>query len=211
MRQANARKITVSGVLGVVLCVVFIPVILVNLVLIIGSYLHPDELPGVFGVKPAVVLSGSMDPAIQVGDLIFVESCDPAALQEGDVVCYLSSGKAITHRIVGVTSGEDGQPRLVTKGDANNAEDRLAVSFGQVQGAWKGARVPGLGNAILFMQTPMGMILFIVCPLAVFFAWDLWRRRRLDKAEAARAAQMEAELAALRQERARDGRAAGEP
>lgn len=211
MRQANARKITVSGVLGVVLCVVFIPVILVNLVLIIGSYLNPDELPGVFGVKPAVVLSGSMDPAIQVGDLIFVESCDPSSLQEGDVVCYLSSGKAITHRIVGVTSGEDGQPRLVTKGDANNAEDRLAVSFDQVQGAWNGARVPGLGNAILFMQTPLGMILFIVCPLAVFFAWDLWRRRRLDKAEAARAAQMEAELAALRQERAANGRAAGEP
>lgn len=69
-----------------------------------------------------------------------------------------------------------------------------------MQGQWSGARVPGLGNAILFMQTPAGMILFIVCPLALFFAWDVWRRRRMDKAEAARSAQLEAELAALRRE-----------
>lgn len=200
MTQAKARRITPSGVLGVVLCIVFIPLIVVNLALIIGSYLNPDKLPGVFGVRPAVVLSGSMDPAIQPGDLIFVDDCDPAALKEGDVVCYLSSGKAITHRIVSITEGDDGQPRLVTKGDANNAEDRLAVSFDQVQGQWKGVRVPGLGDAILFMQTPAGMILFIVVPLALFFAWDVWRRRRMDKAEAARAAQLEAELAALRRE-----------
>ena len=198
--RRQGRRFTASGVLGVVLCIVFIPLIVVNLVLIVSSYLKPDELPGVLGVKPAVVLSGSMDPAIQVGDLIFVNDCDPAALTEGDVVCYLSSGKAITHRIVSIAEGGDGQPPLVTKGDANNAEDRLAVSFDQVQGQWSGARVPGLGNAILFMQTPAGMILFIVCPLALFFAWDVWRRRRMDKAEAARAAQLEAELAALRRE-----------
>ena len=198
--RRQGRRFTASGVLGVVLCIVFIPLIVVNLVLIVSSYLKPDELPGVLGVKPAVVLSGSMDPAIQVGDLIFVNDCDPASLKEGDVVCYLSSGKAITHRIVSIAEGDDGQPRLVTKGDANNAEDRLAVSFDQVQGQWSGARVPGLGNAILFMQTPAGMILFIVCPLALFFAWDVWRRRRMDKAEAARSAQLEAELAALRRE-----------
>ena len=198
--RRQGRRFTASGVLGVVLCIVFIPLIVVNLVLIVSSYLKPDELPGVLGVKPAVVLSGSMDPAIQVGDLIFVNDCDPAALKEGDVVCYLSSGKAITHRIVSIAEGDDGQPRLVTKGDANNAEDRLAVSFDQVQGQWSGARVPGLGNAILFMQTPAGMILFIVCPLALFFAWDVWRRRGRDTAEAARAAQLEAELAALRRE-----------
>ena len=78
------------------------------------------------------------------------------------------------------------------------AEDRLAVSADQVQGVWNGARVAGLGNAILFMQTAPGMVLFIVCPLALFFAWDIWRQRRLDKAEKARTAQLEAELAALR-------------
>lgn len=209
--RGKAKRVTASGVLGVVLCAVFIPVILVNLVLIVGGFLHPDELPGVFGIKPAVVLSGSMEPTISAGDLIFVSGCDPEQLHEGDVVCYLSSGKAVTHRIVSVTAGEDGKVRYVTQGDANNATDRLAVSADQVEGVWSGARVAGLGNAILFMQTPAGMVLFIVCPLALFFAWDIWRRRRLDKAEEARTAQLERELAALRQEQAFERRGAGEP
>ncbi len=46
-----------------------------------------------------------------------------------------------------------------------------------------------------------GMILFIICPLLLFFAWNVWRRRRLDKAEASRTAQLEAELAVLKREK----------
>lgn len=209
--RGRARGISASGIVGLVLCIVFVPVILMNAALIAGSFLHPDELPGVFGVKPAVVLSGSMEPTIQTGDLIAVTDCDPTALHEGDVMCYLSSGKAITHRIASVTTGEDGQLRYVTQGDANNAADRLPVTVDQVQGVWNGMRLPGAGNAILFMQTPAGMVLFIVCPLALFFAWDVWRRRRLDKAEEARTAQLERELAALREERAFGRRGVDEP
>ena len=141
--RGRARGISASGIVGLVLCIVFVPVILVNAALIAGSFLHPDELPGVFGVKPAVVLSGSMEPTIQTGDLIAVTDCDPTALHEGDVVCYLSSGKAITHRIASVTTGEDGQLRYVTQGDANNAADRLPVTVDQVQGVWSGMRLPG--------------------------------------------------------------------
>lgn len=121
------------------MCVVFVPIIVVNLILIVNSYRNPDELPGVFGVKPAVVLSGSMEPAIETGDLILLRDTDPLALEKGDVICYLSSGKAVTHRIVGITAGEDGRPRYVTQGDANNAEDRLPVTPDQVQGIWLGS------------------------------------------------------------------------
>ena len=42
----------VSTVTGAVLCVLLIPVIIINLILIVGSYRNPDELPGVFGIKP---------------------------------------------------------------------------------------------------------------------------------------------------------------
>ncbi len=197
MNQATSR-FSLSAVAGIVLCIIFIPIILLNLLLIANSYLHPDEMPGVLGIRPAVVLSGSMEPVIQTGDLIFLHEIDAAELGEGDVICYLSSGKAITHRIVGVTSDGEGERRFITQGDANNAEDRLAVTAGQIQGIWRGGRIGGLGSLVLFMQTTTGMILFIICPLLVFLLWDIWRRRRLDKAEAAHTAQLEAELAALK-------------
>ena len=54
------KKITLSGIIGGLLCLLFIPVIVINLVLIINSYINPEELPGVLGIKPAIVLSGSM-------------------------------------------------------------------------------------------------------------------------------------------------------
>ena len=143
--EKETRRISLPGVTGAVLCMAFIPIILINLVLIASSYINPGELPGVLGIKPAVVMSGSMEPVIETGDMIFIRSTDPGTLKEGDVICYLLSGKAITHRIVGVTTGEDGQPRYITRGDANNAEDRMPVTSEQVQGIWNGGRIPGLG------------------------------------------------------------------
>ena len=197
MKQ-DKPKFSLSAAAGIVLCIIFIPIIIVNILLIAGSYLHPDQMPGVFGVRPAVVLSGSMEPVIQTGDLIFLHDIDAAELKEGDVICYLSSGKAVTHRIVSITQDGGGQRRFITQGDANNTEDRLAVAPEQIQGIWQGGRIGGMGNFILFMQTTTGMICFIICPLLVFLLWDIWRRRRLDKAEAAHTAQLEAELAALK-------------
>lgn len=201
MEKEHEKRFSLSSLAGDLLCIIFIPIIIINVILIAGSYIHPDELPGVFGIKPAVVLSGSMEPAIRTGDLIFIHSVDASDLKEGDVICYLSSGKAVTHRIVGVTTGEDGRPRYVTQGDANNAEDRLAVAEDQVQGIWKGARIGRMGDFILFMQTTTGMIIFIIGPLFLFFIWDIWRRRKQDRAEAARTAELEAELEALKKER----------
>lgn len=199
------RKSSLPNVVGILLCVLFIPIIIVNLILIVGTYTSPEEMPGVFGVKPVIVLSGSMEPEIRVGDLIFLHGADPQSLAVGDVICYLSSGKAITHRITEIAVGEDGQPRYITKGDANNARDRLAVAADQIQGIWRGGRVGGLGSVMMFMQTPAGLALFIMCPLLLFLLWDVWRRRREGRAEAARTAALEAELAELRSDRQPEG------
>lgn len=199
--KKKKRRLSVSDIIGNILCVILIPIVVINLILIAGSYIHPEAMPGIFGIKPAIVLSGSMEPAIQTGDLIFIHKADVSGIKEGDVICYLSSGKAVTHRVMAVTAGEDGKPRYVTKGDANNAEDQLAVSADQIEGIWRGGRIRGLGDGILFMQTTTGMILFIICPLLLFVLWDLLRLRRMDQKETARTAELEAELEALKQEK----------
>lgn len=88
--MSRDRKISVRSVMGGILCVIFIPVIFINLTLIISTYTKPGEMPGVFGIKPVIVLSGSMEPVIQTGDMIFLHSTDPARLQTGDVICHES-------------------------------------------------------------------------------------------------------------------------
>lgn len=188
----------ISGIVGIVLCIIFVPIIIINLILIIGSYKNQEEIPGVLGYKPVIVLSGSMEPAIHTGDLILLHKADISQLKEGDVICYLVSGKAITHRIVEIKGEENGQVSYITQGDANNAADQQPVTEDHIQGIWEGVRIGGLGDFVMFMQSTTGMILFIICPLLLFILWDIWRRWRLDKSEAARTAELEAELAALK-------------
>lgn len=126
MKEKRKRSGRAAGVVSVLLCVLLFPVILVNVIIIANTYLHPDEIPGAFGVKPVAVLSGSMEDTFMTGDLIFLHKTDPANLQEGDVICYLASGQAVTHRIVRVERDGGGATRYITKGDANNAGGRRA-------------------------------------------------------------------------------------
>ena len=50
----------IVGAVGIVLCVVFIPLLLINVTLIVKSYTNPNDVPDFMGYKPFIVLSGSM-------------------------------------------------------------------------------------------------------------------------------------------------------
>lgn len=192
---------TLSNVLGAILCIIFIPIIICNLVLIARSYLHEDKLPTVFGLSPVIVLSGSMYPTFEAGDMVLLKTVDVNTITEGDVICYFADDNkdtAITHRVLEVQTLEDGTLTFVTKGDANNTPDRVAVTADMVQGRYTGLVFPNLGDVALFLQTPAGMIICIVCPLALIFIWDAVRRMLSSKKSAKEAQGMEEELERLR-------------
>lgn len=71
-------------------------------------------------IKLEPVLSGSMRPGIQPGDLAIVRPGAVTGLYEGEVIAYLPPGHnvPVLHRIVSITSGG-----IVTKGDANSVVD----------------------------------------------------------------------------------------
>ena len=78
---------------------------------------------GSFGYHPAIVGSGSMRPAIDVGDVVIVQHVNPDELKVGDVVQYYSGeGYTITHRIVDIRETAEGKI-FITKGDANELAD----------------------------------------------------------------------------------------
>ena len=83
--------------------------------------------PRLLGWQGVVVLSGSMEPALKVGGLIFVDTrIDATRLEVGDIVTFRNQqGSMITHRIVGVEQTAQG-PLFATKGDAtSNRDDQL--------------------------------------------------------------------------------------
>ncbi len=190
----------VGSVVGILLCIILIPVILINLVLISKTYTDADHIPSIGGFSPVICLSGSMEDTFFTGDMILIRRTDrPAELSEGEVICYLTGeGVAVTHRIVQVTQ-VDGETRYVTQGDANNTPDQLAVSPEQIEGVYTGVHIPKLGSFAMFMQTTTGMLLFIVCPLLLLAAWYVIRRQVEAKGERARTQELEARLAQLEQ------------
>ena len=191
------------NVLGGVLCLIFIPIIICNVILIVRSYQDAEKLPMVFGFSPVIVVSGSMYPTFDAGDMIVLQEVDPDTIQEGDVICYFvdnDKNEAVTHRVIEVQTGEDGTPVFVTRGDANNTEDRIAVTPDMVQGRYTGIYIPGLGNVAVFLQSPLGMVLCIVLPLALILLWDAVRRGMSSKKRKQNTRSMEEELRRLREQ-----------
>lgn len=189
----------IVNILGAALCVIFIPLIILNTTLIVKSYTDPDKLPMVFGVSPVIVLSGSMVPVFRAGDMIFLKEVDPATLQIDDIICYFAEGKetAVTHKIVEIQE-QDGQRVFITKGDANNVEDRIAVTYDMVQGKYTGFYIAGLGDLAIFLQSTAGMVVCIVCPLLLIVLWDVVRRMVSSRKKEGSSKAMEEELERLR-------------
>ena len=76
------KKLSPLDILGVVLCVILIPVLVINLTLIAKSFLNQDEVPRVGGYFPLIVLTDSMYPEIQSGDLIICHQEEAEELEK---------------------------------------------------------------------------------------------------------------------------------
>lgn len=197
--KAGSNRVLTA--VGVALCVIFGFLLVCNLTIIIKGALFPEKPPSVLGLTPMVVLSGSMsgeaEDHIEVGDLVFVGRADPEELEVGDVIAYMNGGATVTHRITAIDTNTDGDLLFTTKGDANNAEDTTPVTEEQLVGIYRW-RIPKVGDFALFLQTPLGMLLFVGVPVLAFLIYDIIRRQRYANRENRRTAELEAELERLR-------------
>ena len=76
----------------------------------------PLAVPRLLGVQEYNVISGSMEPEIPVGSLVYVKSVAFNELSEQDVIAFEAGASIVTHRIVSIDSGNQ---LITTKGDAN--------------------------------------------------------------------------------------------
>ena len=112
-------------------------------------------VPMLLGYKEMAVLSGSMEPTIPVGSLVYVKPVEASELEVGDVCTYyLSDGETfVTHRVMSIDP--DAQT-LVTQGDANDTPDG-DIQFSQVYGR-ADFHLPYLGIVIQNIRTPVGIM-----------------------------------------------------
>lgn len=164
-----------------VLSVILLPILAVNLTLIIKGRLDESVPPDVFGIAPLAVTTGSMsgdnEDSFDEGALIFVRILDEEgknSLQEGDIVTFRTEDGYVTHRIVSVTrDGSQNVTSVVTQGDANSVTDG-AIPIETVVGRCVGS-VGGIGKFSIFLQTPVGILVFVGIPVLLFIAYDITR------------------------------------
>ena len=166
-------------ILTIIILIILIPILFVSGVILINSYVHPDEVPSFFGWKPFIVLSGSMETQISVGDLVIVKEVDTSILKKGDIIAFKENDIVITHRIDDIIT-EDGMVKYITKGDNNNIRDEGTVLPEQVEGIFI-CNISRLGNLAIFIQTPMGMIVSLSIPVILLIIIVIMDSKKTNK------------------------------
>jgi signal peptidase len=140
--------------------------LLVILVVILAILLVGIRL---IGLRPYVVLSGSMEPTYHVGSLIYVKEVDYKQLKVGDPITYmLNENTVVTHRIIQVIADESDPDtlRYFTQGDANAVADGTSVHYKNIIGK-PVFSVPYLGYVSHFIQHPPGTYIAIAAGAAL--------------------------------------------
>ena len=133
--------------------------ILITLYVIIG-------LPMLFNYKPLVVLSGSMEPTLPTGSVIYYHPVEESDLKVGDIVTFkLKDNKTlVSHRITSINNGI-----IQTKGDANNSVDSLDLTYSSIMVVDSNIYIPYVGYFIQFVNEHLYLVAIVVTILVLEF------------------------------------------
>jgi len=151
--------------------IISIPIIIVILTLIfyIGylKFIKKENDISILGFRQYMVVTGSMEPKYNVGDMIIIRETPEEEIKIGDIINYISENgtDTITHRVVDIIE-KDGQTYYKTKGDNNNSEDSELVNYSQVKGTLV-FKISKVGTIMTKLLTGTGIaILFAVIILS---------------------------------------------
>ncbi|MFC6286841.1 signal peptidase I [Nocardioides sp. GCM10027113] len=114
--------------------------------------------PHLFDYRTATMLTGSMSPVINAGDIVVTVPRPASAVEVGDVITYqipVEDRRVETHRVIEVRERPNGSVAVVTKGDANPTRDPWVAEIAD-DTVWEVvAVVPAVGHAIGVLRTPV--------------------------------------------------------
>lgn len=143
------RRVLVSGFALFFLILVALPIF---------AFAAAQAAPG---FESFIVVSGSMEPEIKTGSVIFSQEVEPSEIGVGDIVTYRSGGEYTTHKVIEVLNGTELEFR--TKGIANESPDPQTVSEDQIVGR-ELLTIPYLGYFLRFAGSPEGILLLVIIP-----------------------------------------------
>lgn len=168
----------VNNILTTILILLFIGVA----ALVISTKISDGE-PQAFGYQIKTVLSGSMEPGIKTGSIIFVKTGgDMTRFKENDIITFMQKDdKLVTHRVTEVIQNGD-QVMYRTKGDNNEEEDLEPVQSSNVVAEYTGITIPYVGYVADFASSKIGILSLVILPgvfLLLYSVFSIWKTIRL--------------------------------
>lgn len=159
-----------------------VSIVLVAIVVLIAILLMGAKI---IGLKTYSVISPSMQPAYNVGDLVYVKSVEPETIEVGDPITFVLDEKltVATHRVVGIDLESS---HFFTKGDANETPDSNPVHFKNLIGKVV-FKLPLLGYVADWVQNPPGTYIAVTAGaviLILVFLPDMIGKRVKAKKDA---------------------------
>lgn len=156
---------------------VLIIIMVYNISLIAQSILKPNKTPSFLGVKTYVIISGSMEPNIEIGDIVVGKAEEN--LDIGDVISYRKGQSVITHRITQINKNENGEIEYRTQGDNNNVEDEESIKPSNIEGKVIKI-VPKLGKVTLILQNKV-IIIFIFIIFYIYVSRNYKKNKKVNE------------------------------
>ena len=161
--------------------VVFIAMIIFSILLML-----------LIGFRPAVVLTGSMEPTITPGDMIIYKGISEENIKVGDILTFYMTQESMdnhsityTHRVIAVKTNDLGQVVFQMQGDANESPDSILIPEERILGKVNFI-VPWIGQLFLFVKNNFllvsGMIFAIILVgyFAIKFFKSLKKTKQID-------------------------------
>ena len=133
-------------------------VIIANAILIFNSIKNPNKSPSILGKKAFVIISGSMIPQINVGDIVIVN--DTIDVHNGDIIAFRRKSNVIVHRIVKEMFVNE-KVMYQTKGDNNDVEDLELVDVSSIEGLMIG-KIPFIGKILMWLYNNLFIVVVII-------------------------------------------------
>ena len=215
MNKTAKKILTISLKVIAWLLVAFTAFMMVFTIFTVSTVDKNDR--SIFGYKFYIVMTDSMslsennkdmDVHFNAGDIVIIKTAkDPAALQAGDIIAFMSTnsvsyGQTVTHMIREVKTASDGTLLgYVTYGTNTGVDDEALVEPAFVLGTYS-AKLPGVGNFFAFVKSTPGYLLCILVPFLLLILYNgvnvirLFRKYKKEQREI-----IEAERAEIAEER----------
>jgi len=184
IKQKNAMNKKIQLILKCIIYLIMIFVFFVAVYIGYEKYIKKEKNISLFGIKQYVVMTGSMEPNYNIGDLIVVKHVKQDEIKIDDVITFDvgNDRDTISHRVID-TKEQDGNIQYQTKGDNNNAPDTELVDYDQIQGKVI-FKISKFGMILTELTTGTGAIVIVAIAILSYLRASRSEEKRIAREDA---------------------------